>query len=318
MKKIILIAIFLATGVSSAQIKLTGVVKDSIGEPLEMANVIAIDTVAKTISSFGFSDGKGNYKLDLQRNKVYNIKISFVGFKTISEFLKTGTTDVKKNYTMYEDNMLDGISIVSKMPVTVKGDTIVYNADSFKNGSERKLEDVLKKLPGVEINDAGEIEVEGKKVEKVMVDGKDFFDGDSKLATKNIPSNAVDKIQVLRNFADVSQLRGVQDNQDRVALNIKLKKGKDAFWFGDITGGFGQSPTDNLYLFQPKLFYYSPKYTINVIGDVNNIGEVVLNRGDIRNFSGGFRSQSPNNGTNLSLASIHPAHQAKSDCLRCV
>lgn len=303
MKKIILIAIFLATGVSSGQIKLTGVVKDSIGEPLEMANVIAIDTVAKTISSFGFSDGKGNYKLDLQRNKVYNIKISFVGFKTISEFLKTGTTDVKKNYTMYEDNMLDGISIVSKMPVTVKGDTIVYNADSFKNGSERKLEDVLKKLPGVEINDAGEIEVEGKKVEKVMVDGKDFFDGDSKLATKNIPSNAVDKIQVLRNFADVSQLRGVQDNQDRVALNIKLKKGKDAFWFGDITGGFGQSPTDNLYLFQPKLFYYSPKYTINVIGDVNNIGEVVLNRGDIRNFSGGFRSQSPNNGTNLSLAS---------------
>ncbi len=154
MKKIILIAIFLATGVSSGQIKLTGVVKDSIGEPLEMANVIAIDTVAKTISSFGFSDGKGNYKLDLQRNKVYNIKISFVGFKTISEFLKTGTTDVKKNYTMYEDNMLDGISIVSKMPVTVKGDTIVYNADSFKNGTERKLEDVLKKLPGVEINDA--------------------------------------------------------------------------------------------------------------------------------------------------------------------
>lgn len=303
MKKIILLAIFLAAGITNAQIKLKGVVKDSIGEPLEMANVIAIDTVAKTISSFGFTDAKGNYKLDLQQNKVYNIKISFVGFKTISEFLKTGTTDITKNYTMYEDNILDGISIVSKMPVTVKGDTIVYNADSFKNGSERKLEDVLKKLPGVEINDAGEIEIEGKRVEKVMVDGKDFFDGDSKLATKNIPSNAVDKIQVLRNFGDVSQLSGVQNNQDRVALNIKLKEGKQNFWFGDITGGYGKSPNEDLYLFQPKLFYYSPKYTINVIGDLNNIGEVVLNRGDIRNFSGGFQSQSPSNGTNLSLAS---------------
>ena len=135
---------------------------------------------------------------------------------------------------MSEDTMLDGINIVSTMPVTIKGDTIIYNADSFTNGSERKLEDVLKKLPGVEVNDAGEIEIEGKRVEKVMIDGKDFFDGDSKLATKNIPSNAVDKIQVLRNYSDVGQLSGVQNNQDRFAINIKLKEGKKNFWFGDI------------------------------------------------------------------------------------
>ena len=218
-------------------------------------------------------------------------------------FFTTKDTDMVKDVTLGNDNLLDEINIVSKMPVTVKGDTIIYNADSFKNGSERKLEDVLKKIPGVEINDNGEIEVEGKTVEKVMVDGKDFFDGDSKLATKNIPSNAVDKIQVLRNYGDVNQLRGVQNNQDRVALNIKLKEGKKNFWFGDITAGLGDAPNEGLYLLQPKLFYYSPKYTINVIGDVNNIGEVVLNRGDIRNFSGGFRSQSPSNGTNINLAS---------------
>ena len=302
MKKLIIIAIFMVSGALSAQIKLTGTVKDTIGSPLEMANVIALDTVTKKIASYGFTDAQGKYKLDLQKNTVYNIKISYVGLKGIDDVLKTGTTDMVKNYTMKNDNLLDEIQIVSKMPVTVKGDTIIYNADSFKNGTERKLEDVLKKLPGVEINDDGQIEVEGKRVEKVMVDGKDFFDGDSKLATKNIPSNAVDKIQVLRNFGDVNQLRGVQDNQDRVALNIKLKKGKENFWFGDITAGGGDSPNEGLYLFQPKLFYYTPKYTLNVIGDVNNIGEVVLNRRDVRNFSGGFRSQSPSNGTNLSIA----------------
>ena len=302
MKKILLITIFMFSLSFSAQITLNGVVKDSIGSPLEMANVIALDTVAKKISSFGFTDAKGNFKLELQSNKTYNIKISYIGFKEISEFIKTGSKNISKNYTMYEDNMLDGINIVSKMPVTVKGDTIVYNADSFKNGSERKLEDVLKKLPGVEINDDGEIEVEGKTVEKVMVDGKDFFDGDTKLATKNIPSNAVDKIQVLRNFADVSQLSGVQNNQDRVAINIKLKEGKKNFWFGDVTAGGGATPSEALYLFQPKLFYYTPKYTINFIGDLNNLGDVVLNRRDVRNFSGGFRSQSPSNGTNLSIA----------------
>ncbi len=302
MKKILLIAILMVSGISSAQIKLSGIVKDTIGNPLEMANVIALDTVSKKISSYGFTDAKGYFKLDLKKNTVYNIKISYIGLKSISDIVATKGVDVVKNYTMLNDNTLDEISIVSKMPVTIKGDTIVYNADSFKNGTERKLEDVLKKLPGVEINEAGEIEIEGKKVEKVMVDGKDFFDGDSKLATKNIPSNAVDKIQVLRNFGDVSQLRGVQDNQDRIALNIKLKEGKKNFWFGDVTAGLGDSPNDGLYLFQPKLFYYTPKYTLNIIGDVNNIGEVVLNRRDVRNFSGGFRSQSPSNGTNLSIA----------------
>ena len=264
MKKYIAIAILMATTFSNAQVKLSGVVKDSTGV-LEMANVIALDTITKKIVSYGFTDGNGVYKLDLNKNSVFNIKISYIGLKSIDDYIKTTDVDMVKNYTMSNDNMLDEITIVSKMPVTVKGDTIIYNADSFKNGSERKLEDVLKKLPGVEINDAGEIEIEGKAVEKVMVDGKDFFDGDTKLATKNIPSNAVDKIQVLRNYGDVNQLRGVQDNQDRIALNIKLKEGKKNFWFGDVTAGVGNSPNDDLYLTQPKLFYYSPKYTINVI-----------------------------------------------------
>jgi len=302
MKKLLFIAIFLASWVSSAQIELKGVVKDSIGNPLEMANVIAIDTIAKRIASYGFTDGHGNFKLDLKKNTTYNIKISYVGFRDVSEFLKTTETNTSKNYTMSEDNMLEGINIVSKMPVTVKGDTIIYNADSFKNGSERKLEDVLKKLPGVEVNDAGEIEVEGKVVEKIMVDGKEFFSGDTKLASKNIPSNAVDKIQVLRNYSNVNQLSGVQNNEDRVAINIKLKEGKKNFWFGDVTAGGGDSPDTELYLFQPKLFYYTPKYTINVIGDVNNMGNVVLSRRDLRGFGGNFQSQSPSNGTNINIA----------------
>ncbi len=302
MKKLLFIAICMASWISTAQIELKGVVKDSIGNPLEMANVIAIDTIAKRIASYGFTDGKGNFKLDLKKNTNYNIKISYVGFRDISEFLKTTETNTSKNYTMSEDNMLDGINIVSKMPVTIKGDTIIYNADSFKNGSERKLEDVLKKLPGVEINDAGEIEVEGKVVEKIMVDGKEFFSGDTKLASKNIPSNAVDKIQVLRNYSNVNQLSGVQNNQDRVAINIQLKDGKTNFWFGDVTAGGGDSPDTGLYLFQPKLFYYTPKYTLNIIGDVNNMGDVVLSRRDLRGFGGSFQSQSPSNGTNINIA----------------
>ncbi|MGJ8745824.1 outer membrane beta-barrel protein [Polaribacter sp.] len=303
MKKIFLLTIFMVTLFTNAQVKLTGVVKDSIGEPLEMANILAINKATNKIASYGFTNEKGFYKVNVDKNTSIILKISYVGMKSSSFSIETLSEDIVTNAMLAYDNALDGINIVSKMPVTIKGDTIVYNADSFQNGTERKLEDILEKLPGVEINDDGEIEVEGKTVEKLMVDGKDFFDGDTKLGVKNIPSNAVDKIEVLRNFGDVTQLKGVQDNQDRVAINIKLKEGKKNFWFGDITAGAGDAPDETLYLLQPKLFYYSPKYTINVIGDLNNMGEVVLDRRTLRGFSGGFRSQSPSNGTNISLAS---------------
>jgi hypothetical protein len=302
MKKLLLVAIFMVTFITSAQLKLSGIVKDSIGEPLEMANVLAINKVTKKMASYGFTDAKGNYKLELSVNATFDVKISYVGMKSADFVIETKSEDIVKNAILKYDNSLDGINIISKMPVTVRGDTIIYNADSFQNGTERKLEDVLKKLPGVEINAAGEIEVEGKRVEKIMIDGKEFFSGDTKLASKNIPSSAVDKIQVLRNYSNVSQLSGVQSNQDRVAINIKLKEGKKNFWFGDVTGGAGDSGDTGLYLFQPKLFYYSPKYTINVIGDLNNIGDVVLSRGDARSFGGNFQSQSPSNGTNINIA----------------
>ena len=177
----------------------------------------------------------------------------------------------------------------------------MYNADSFQNGTERKLEDILEKLPGVEINENGQIEVEGKVVSKLMVNGKDFFDGDTKLATKNIPSKAVDKIQVLRNYSEVGQLSGVGNNQDNVALNIKLKEGKENFWFGNVTAGAGASPDGELYLLQPKLFYYNPKYSLNFIGDINNTGELALTRRDIRAFGGGFRAPSRSSGTSIDL-----------------
>ena len=301
MRNIVLLMLLLVTSVASSQITVRGVVKDSIGSPLELANIIAINKETQAMASYAISNDKGQYKLDLDKSKVYILQVSYIGMKSVSEELSTQEDDISKDFTLQYDNALDAVELTYEMPVTIKGDTLVYNADSFKDGSERKLEDVLKKLPGVEINDDGQIEVEGKVVNKLMVNGKDFFDGDSKLATKNIPSNAVDKIQVLRNYSEVGQLSGVQNNQDNVAINIKLKEGKENFWFGDVTAGVGTSPDKELYLVQPKLFYYSPKYSLNVIGDLNNIGEVALTNRDIRNFGGGFRRPSQSSGTNINL-----------------
>ena len=307
MKKHLFLLFIFTNSVIFSQIKMTGKVTDSIGTPLELANVILINSESNSLETFAMSDDKGNYKLSLKKNTSYNLQVSYIGMSTFSQMLMTKNDDIFKNFSLQSNNQLDAVELIYEMPVVISGDTLVYDADSFKTGTERKLEDVLKNLPGVEINDAGEIEVEGKAVTKVMVEGKDFFDGDSKIASKNIPSNAVDKVQILKNYAEVGQLSSVQNNQDNIAINIKLKKGKDKFWFGNILAGSGESPnyTQNqdldLYIFQPKLFFYSPTYSINVIGDLNNIGEQAFTRRDYWNFSGGFNRPSGKSGTNISL-----------------
>jgi len=303
MKHIFTLLFLIVASTTFAQVKYEGVVTDSSGEPLEFANVIAINKESKVLESYAVTNDAGKYKLSLGKNTTYSIQVSYIGFTTFEIEVTTTEEALSKNFSLVEDNTLDEVELVYEMPVTISGDTITYNADSFKNGTERKLGDVLKKLPGVEVNDDGEIEVEGKTVGKVMVDGKDFFDGDSKLATKNIPANAIDKVQVLKNYSNNSQLSGVTNNQDNVAINIKLKEGKKNFWFGTVTAGVGDSPDGELYLAQPKLFYYSPKKSINVIGDINNIGELALSRRDIFNFGGGFQQPSQQSGTNINLGS---------------
>lgn len=301
MKTYLTLAIVLISSIGLSQVKLQGVVRDSLGTPLELANVIAINKQSSALESFGVTAEDGKFMLSLSKNQTYNMQVSYIGMKTYEEEITTKNIDITRDFNLRPDNSLDAIELSYEMPVTVRGDTLIYNADSFTNGSERKLEDVLKNLPGVELNEDGQIEVEGKVVNKLMVNGKDFFDGDTKLASKNIPSKAVDKIQVLRNYSEVSQLSGVTNNQDNVAINIKLKEGKENFWFGTVTAGGGVSEEDELYIAQPKLFYYSPKFSLNFIGDLNNTGETALSRRDIRGFGGGFRAPSNTSGTSINL-----------------
>ena len=223
---LLVMLLVLPLAIFGQSIRLSGTVKDSIGAPLELANIIATVKSSGAIESYGITDTRGRYRLDLPKGDTYELKVSFLGLKTEIETLTVPEDgeDLTRDFVLKEDpNQLDDVELVYEIPVTVKGDTIVYNADSFTNGTERKLGDVLDKLPGVEVNDDGEIEVEGKTVSKVMVEGKDFFDGDSKLATQNIPADAVKKIEVLKNYNEVSQLRGLGNDQDNIALNIKLK-----------------------------------------------------------------------------------------------
>ena len=305
MKKTFLLLILLFSAFSFSQnIKLDGFITENSKSPLEMANVMAVNQATKGMDAYAITNDKGKFVLNLKPNATYTIKVSYLGMQNKEITVITKTENITQNISLEAGGIeLDGVEIVREMPVSIKGDTIVYNADSFKSGTERKLEDVLKKLPGVTVNADGEVEVEGKKVSKLMVEGKDFFDGDTKLGVKNIPADAIDKVQVLRNYNEIGALKGLGNDQDNLAMNIKLKAGKKNFWFGDATAGIGVGHQDSRYLINPKLFYYNPKYSLNLITNFNNIGELPLTIQDYFKFTGGFRSMMAKGGSNFNVSS---------------
>jgi len=286
LKKIAAIVFVLSfTLVTNGQtITLKGKVKDSLQTPLAYANVIAKPKDVTKNLKFAITDDAGLYRLELTKGSQYTISISYMGYDPVSnQFIATRTTT--KNFVLTESkNQLE--EVVIEMPVVVKQDTVIYNTKHFVNGTERKLKNVLKKLPGVEVDKNGGVTVNGKKVTKMLVEGKKFFGGGTKLAVDNIPADAIDKVEVLDNYNEVSFLKGISDS-DEMAMNIKLKKDKKNFMFGDVEAGKGNQ---KYYRTHANLFYFSPKTNVNFIGNLNNTGEKTFTFKDYMNFQGGVNA----------------------------
>jgi len=250
-------------------IKVQGVVKDSINQPLANANVFAEPKDKSLKIAFAVSDEQGQYSLRILKNKAYNVSCSFIGYKKQDIVFKY-VKDTIYHFVLIKDlNQLDEIKLSFHIPITVKKDTTTYKVIKFTTGNERKLKEVLKKLPGIEVDRKGNVTAHGKKVTKLLVEDKPFFGGNTKLGVNNIPADAVDKVQVIEDYNEIAMLKGLNDD-GKVALNIKLKEDKKKFVFGDIETGVGIT---NKYILHPKLFYYSPKTSINFIGDLTNTGE---------------------------------------------
>lgn len=289
MKLLLILFLFPLSEISSLNAQnaeLKGIVQDSLQQPLPHTNLIATPLGEEGSITFAISDQQGRYRLDLIKDIAYGLEITHLGFSkgidTVRIFENT-----TKNFTLYESTeSLEEVIIEQQMAVVVKKDTITYRVEQFKTGEERKLREVLKKLPGVEVDREGNVTVNGKKVTKLMVEGRTFFTGGTKLGVNNIPADAVEEVEALDNYSEVAFLKGLDDS-DKMALNIKLKEGKKKFMFGDLEAGAG---IEDRYLLHPTLFYYSPKTAINVIGDFNNIGEKSFTMQDYIDFEGGYAS----------------------------
>ena len=274
----------ISTTFFAQKVTLSGSVKDSLQTPMPYANVIAKPKDVSKNLQFAITDNEGYYKLLLEKGDTINISISYLGYKPVNyQFVALKSS--KKDFVLQQSSeQLD--EVVIEMPVTVKGDTTTYKTAKFINGTERKLKNVLKKLPGVEVSKNGTVTVQGKKVTKMLVDGKKFFGGNSKLAVENIPADAVGNIEVIDNYNEVAFLKGLTDS-DEMAMNIKLKEDKKRFLFGDVEAGKGNK---EFYKTSANLFYYSPKTNVNFIGNINNIGEKTFTFRDYMSFSGGMNA----------------------------
>ncbi|QXP77383.1 carboxypeptidase-like regulatory domain-containing protein [Winogradskyella sp. HaHa_3_26] len=287
-KYIVVTLLFLAgfsSFINAQQIKVSGKVSDTLQNPLSYSNILAIPKADDQDVKFAITENDGSYKLGLAKNQTYELTVSYLGYKPQTIIITTTDQNLSKNFILKENpDQLDEVNIKYTPPITVKKDTITYDVSKFVTGEERKLRDALKKLPGVEVDRAGNVMVNGKKVTKVLVENKTFFTGNSKLAVNNIPADAVEKIEVLDNYNEVAMLKGLQDSEV-MAMNILLKEDKKKFVFGDIEAGAG---IEERYLLHPNLFYYSPKTNVNFIGDLNNQGIKSFSFRDYLEFEGGF------------------------------
>jgi hypothetical protein len=216
---------------SYAQTKFDGLLSDSLNNPLSNGNIIAKPLQSGAKFKFTITDVDGKFSLALDLDVRYEITASYIGYIDEVYIHEPNANINSKTFKLKAtgENLKEIIIVHDFKPITIKQDTISYDVKHFANGKERKMKEILEKLPGVEVDKKGNVTVQGKRVTKMLVEGKTFFGGGSRLAVENIPADALDKIEVIDNFNEVGFLKQVSDS-DELAMNVKLKpKKKNSF-----------------------------------------------------------------------------------------
>ena len=226
-------------------VNVTGsVVEQGSDTPIEQATVRLLNVKDSAMVRGVVSARNGSFTLKNVKKGSYLLHITFIGYDPLYQPLQI--TGKKNPVNVGKLELSDGAIelgeavVIGKAPeVTVRNDTVEYNADSYKVTEGSVLEDLVKKMPGVEVDSEGKITVNGKEVKKVMVDGKEFFSDDPKVASKNLPAKMIDKLQVLDKKSDMAQMTGFDDGEEETVINLTVKPGMKQGWFGNAYGGYG-------------------------------------------------------------------------------
>ena len=290
MKPIFTVAMLFVVMNSFAQKTLIkGQLADTVGGPLPSATVMLLNAADSSLVNFSVTDAQGNFALKNVSKGDYLFKVSFLGFRTHTQKITTasigGIMEMGQIKMEAASTELGEIEIsAERAPVTVKRDTIEFNAGSFKTKQNAVVEDLLKKLPGVEVDNDGNITAQGEQVRRVTVDGKNFFGTDPKLATKNLPADAVDKVQVFDKKSDQTAFSGIDDGQREKTINLELKEEKRHGVFGTVMAGGGD---DERFQGRVSLNKFSKTRQMSLLGMGNNVNQQGFSMDDYMNFTGG-------------------------------
>ena len=216
-------------------------IDDKTGEPVAFATASLTPKGATTASKYVLTDDKGQASITKVAKGEYSIKAEIMGYKTYTHELTVDKNINLGDIRMEEDAVALDAAKVSAVgnPITIKKDTIEYNASSFKTSDNDMLEQLLKKLPGVEVEADGSITANGETIKKITIDGKTFFLDDPQLASKNIPAKIIDKVKVVEKKSDQAMFTGIDDGEEETIIDLKLRPGMAEGWFGNVMGGGG-------------------------------------------------------------------------------
>ena len=224
----------------SSQTIIRGVVKNAINESLENVNIFIKPINKGNIIVYSSSDNKGNYKLRISKKGKFNLFFSSLGYESkIIPLDVNGQKEIEYDIILKEKIFeLNEIIIVAEKPITIKKDTITFKTKFFLRGNEQVVGDLLKNIPGLNIDSKGTVKVGNQEIEKLMIDGDDLFEKGYKILSKNMPSYPIEEVEILKNYSNNKLLKGIE-NSNKVALNLKLNEKSKRIWFGNISTGYG-------------------------------------------------------------------------------
>ncbi len=316
--QLILFAVLFLATVSVAQAQIRGAVLDSLTrKPLMEASVSLLSARDSSLITFSITDGDGRFSLSRVPSGSYRLLITFVGYRNGSKTIVTTGADADAGtvWMLPATKTLNEVVITAeRAPVAVRGDTTEFNAGSFKTRPNAQVEELLKKLPGVEVDRDGNIKAQGQTVKKVLVDGKPFFGDDPKMATRNLPADIVDKIQLFSQQSEQSQFSGVDDGERNQTINISTRPDKRKGTFGQQAAGIGPAQNGNPERYQARvsLNRFSGVRQLSFIGQANNINQQNFTAQDMslgngqngQGRGGGFSNNSGGGNQNAVIRSV--------------
>lgn len=293
-------------------VEVTGKVQEKETQlPIEQASVRLLNVKDSSMVRGVASNTDGSFALKNVRKGNYILNVTYIGFDPLYKNISVaGTAPVRLGTLEMTDGSvrLQVAVITGKAPeVVVRNDTTEYNADSYKVTEGSVLEDLLKKMPGVEVDSEGKVTVNGKEIKKIMVDGKEFFSDDPKIASKNLPAKMIDKVQVLDKKSDMAKMTGFDDGEEETVLNLTVKPGMKQGWFGNAYAGYGSKDRYEGNAMVNR-FYNNDQLTfMGGLNNTNNMGFSDLAstmfsgmRGGMRGSAGTGITSSGNGGLNFS------------------